>query len=81
MAQQTVQQIKLFKSVDTELADLERQVNRWIRKHHVRVLSVNANLAGQPPQMNPGSGGGLSSFGSGDVLVVVHYEVDVPDAS
>ena len=40
-----MQQVKIFKSVDTELADLERQINRWMRKSGARVLSITGNIA------------------------------------
>ncbi len=69
-----VQQVKLFKSVDTELVELERQINRWMRKSGARVLSINGNLAAQ----SGNSGGPLNSFSAGDVLIIVHYEVDTP---
>lgn len=70
-----MQQIKIFKSVDTELADLEKTINRWIRKTGVRVISINGNLAGGG---NSGSSGPLSSFAAGDVMIIIHYEVDAP---
>lgn len=70
-----MQQIKIFKSVDTELSDLESQVNRWIRKHRVRVISITGNLTGQH---GGGGGGPLSSFAAGDVMIIVHYEIDSP---
>lgn len=69
----TLQQIKIFKSVDTEIAELEKQVNRWIRKTGVRVLSVNGNLTSQSS-----TSGTMNSFAAGDVLIIVHYEVDRP---
>lgn len=72
-----MQQIKIFKSVDTELAELEKTINRWIRKTGVKVNSINGNLSG--------GGGGvssapLSSFAAGDVMIIVQYEVDAPDS-
>ncbi len=69
-----MQQIKMFKSVDTEIAEMERQINRWMRKSGARILSVNGNLAPQ----SGGGGGPLNSFAAGDVFVIIHYEIDVP---
>ncbi len=69
-----VQQIKIFKSVDTEIPEMERQINRWMRKSGARVLSITGNLAGQ----SGSHGGPLNSFAAGDVLIIVHYEVDAP---
>ncbi|MFG0263093.1 MAG: hypothetical protein ACF788_11940 [Novipirellula sp. JB048] len=67
-------QVKIFKNVDTEIADLEHQINRWMRKSGARVISITGNLA---PASN-GSGGPLSSFAASDVMVIVLYEVDPP---
>lgn len=71
-----IQQIKMFKGVDSELPELERQINRWIRKTGVRVLSINGNLASQTSS----GAGPMSSFAAGQVLIIVHFEVDKPDS-
>ncbi len=42
-----MQQVKIFKSVDTEIPEMERQINRWMRKSGARVLSITGNLASQ----------------------------------
>jgi len=69
-----MQQVKLFKGVDNDLPELERQINRWIRKSGARVLSISGNLAA-----NPGaSAGPMNSFAAGDVLIIVHVEVEKP---
>ena len=71
-----MQQVKIFKSVDTELPEMEHQINRWMRKSGARVLSITGNLASSP---NQGTGP-MNSFAAGDVLVIVLYEVDKPVA-
>jgi len=69
-----MQQVKIFKSVDNELPEMEKQINRWMRKSGARVLSINGNLTSQA-----GAGDGpLNSFAAGDVLVIVLYEIDKP---
>ena len=69
-----MQQVKLFKGVDSDLPELERQINRWIRKSGARVLSISGNLSGAP-----GAGTGpMNSFAAGDVLVIVHVEIEQP---
>jgi hypothetical protein len=70
-----MQQVKIFKSVDTELGDTEKEINRWIRKSGAKVLSITGNIAGQP---SAGTGGPVNSFSASDVLVVVLYEIDAP---
>jgi hypothetical protein len=69
-----MQQVKIFKTVDTEIPELEKQINRWMRKSGARVLSITGNLAAQP---HSGSGP-LSSFTAGHILVIVLYEIDQP---
>ena len=69
-----MQQVKIFKSVDNELAEMEKQINRWMRKSGARVLSINGNLTSQ----NSPSDGPLNSFAAGDVLIIVLYEIDKP---
>ncbi len=69
-----MQQVKIFKSVDTEIPEMERQINRWMRKSGARVLSINGNLSTQPP---PG-GGAMNSFAAGHILLIVLYEIDLP---
>lgn len=69
-----MQQVKIFKSVDNELAEMENQINRWMRKSGARVLSINGNLTSQ----NTASDSPLNSFAAGDVLIIVLYEIDKP---
>ena len=65
-----MQQVKLFKNVDTEIHELEQEINSWIQESGARIISVSGNLAAQ----SGGSGGPLNSFAGGDVLVIVLYE-------
>jgi hypothetical protein len=69
-----MQQVKIFKSVDTEISEMERQINRWMRKSGARVLSITGNLASSP---NQGTGP-LNSFAASDILIIVLYEIDQP---
>lgn len=70
-----MQQVKVFKSVDTEIPELERQINRWMRKSGAKVISITGNLTSQS-----GGGGPMNSFAGGDVLLIVLYEIDAPKA-
>ena len=69
-----VQQVKIFKSVDTELEDLEKQINRFIRKNNVRVLSISGNHSAS---MDTG-GGPMNTFSGGDVTVIMLFEIESP---
>lgn len=72
-----MQQIKLFKGLEGELSNLEREINHWIAENHIKVLQIEANIAPQGASTRPAEGGAIGlgkSFVSSDVLVVVLYE-------
>ena len=69
-----MQQVKIFKGVDTELEDLEKQINRFIRKHGVRVLSISGNHSAAMDT----SGGPMNTFSGGDVTVIMLFEIESP---
>ena len=64
-----MQQVKIFKSVDTELGDMESQINRWIAESKATVVSINGNISPQA-----GKHGVQGSFSAADVFVIVLYE-------
>jgi hypothetical protein len=64
-----VQQVKIFKSVDTELEEMESQINSWIAENSVKVISIQGNISPQA-----GKHGLQGSFSAADVLLVVLYE-------
>ncbi|MFO0924064.1 MAG: hypothetical protein U0905_16410 [Pirellulales bacterium] len=61
--------VKIFKSIESELEILEREVNQWIEQSNVDVVAITGNIASQTPR------GPASSFSQSDVLVIVHYKV------
>ncbi len=65
-----VQKVKLFKSIESELTNLESEINEWVKTTGARLISVTGNIAAQ-------SGAGsapLGSFSASDVLIVIMYE-------
>lgn len=64
-----MQQVKIFKSVDTELGDMETQINHWISESKAKILSIQGNISPQA-----GKHGIQGSFSAADVLVIVLYE-------
>ena len=70
-----VQQVKLFKGIESEVSALEAEVNAWIRESGAKIISVTGNVA---PQSNlpDGKGGtmGRSLYPPSDILLVVLYE-------
>jgi len=65
-----MQQVKLFKSVETELNSLEDEINKWLATSKARILSITGNIAPQS-SIKPME----DRFTGSDVLVVVLYEV------
>ena len=65
-----MQQVKIFKSIESELGELQNEINIWIKKNKVKVISVTGNIAAQTPT----SSGIQSGFSSSDILVIVLYE-------
>ena len=70
-----MQQLKIFKSVEAEVAGLEEDVNRWIAESGVRVLSITGNISPQS-QRTGGAGdtAGPLKYVPSDVLLVILYE-------
>jgi len=72
-------QVKIFKTVESELADLEKEVNAWIRESGARIVNITGNIA--PQSGAPGSRaetlGGVG-FAASDVVLIVLYEAPTP---
>ncbi len=66
-----MQRVKLFKSVDAEINDLESQINEWIAEEKVRILSIHGNISPQPSKQSM-----QGSFSQADLFVIVLYERD-----
>ncbi len=66
-----MQKVKLFKSIESELVNMENEINEWIKATGARVISVTGNIA---PQTGSGAGAPLGSFSASDVLIVIMYE-------
>ena len=64
-----MQQIKIFKSIESKLGSLEDEINEWISEQSVTIVQIFGNIAPQSP-----STPGMGSFSSSDVLVVIVYE-------
>ena len=68
-------QIKIFKGIESELAQMEEEVNTWLAEHDVRVVQVFGNLAPQTVQPRAQSGGlSKTDFAPSDVVLVVLYD-------
>ncbi len=70
-----MQQVKIFKSIESEVAGLEQEINQWLRTSGVRVLQISGNIAPQSQAYEPvTSGPAQGGFVPSDVLLVVLYE-------
>ena len=69
-----MQQVKIFKNVETNLGELEEEVNTWISRSGARIVSLTGNIA--PQSDSSGAKGGLSNsaFPPSDVVIIVLYE-------
>lgn len=68
-----MQQIKIFKGIESELTELEGRVNAWIKQTNARIVSSYGNIA---PQSGTYTGGATlgKSYTPSDVLIVLVYE-------
>lgn len=64
-----MQKVKIFKSIESELGALEKEINDWVEADKVRLISVTGNIAPQTPHGNT-----MGAFSASDVLVIVVYE-------
>jgi hypothetical protein len=67
-------QIKIFRGVESQLPQLETQVNNWLSENNVKVLNIFGNIS---PQSQPPDPKGVlidGGFPASDVILIVHYD-------
>ena len=69
-----MQQMKLFKGVESQLEMLEAEINEWMSTSGARVVSMNANIAPQTPRGQAGHAASGRAFDPSDVLIAIVYE-------
>ncbi|MBI2948785.1 MAG: hypothetical protein HYY23_14190 [Verrucomicrobia bacterium] len=68
-------QIKIFKTLETDVGLLEKQVNAWLAESKVRVINMFGNIAPQsPPPEESAPAISKSPHPPSDVFLVVLYE-------
>ena len=60
--------VRIFKSIESELGAMEKEINGWVDATKANIVSVTGNIAPQ------GKGAASHGFSASDVLVVVIYE-------
>lgn len=69
-----MQQIRIFKSIESEVGEMEREVNGWLQESGVKVLNIFGNIAPQTVMNDATSTG--RAFSPSDIFLVVVYESD-----
>jgi hypothetical protein len=67
----SMQQIKLFKGIESEVTALEQEANAWIRETNAKVIHIRGNIA---PQSGTREGTANTSYVPSDILLVITYE-------
>lgn len=70
-----MQQVKLFKSVEADVRELEREMNAWLKELQQqggRAVQVTGNIA--PQTIGTGKSLGSGSFSPSDLFALVLYE-------
>ncbi len=60
--------VKIFKSIESELWTMEKEINDWVRESGATLINVTGNISPQPGTSS------MQNFSSSDVLLVVLYE-------
>ena len=63
-----MRQVKIFKSIESELWNMEKEINNWAQETGAEIVSVTGNIAPETGSSTP------HGFSSSDVLVIVLYE-------
>lgn len=69
-----MQQVKIFKGLESELAALEGEINGWLAESGARVVQIFGNIAPQTLTEDHSKGLTKSAFAPSDVMIVVLYE-------
>ena len=69
-----MQQIKIFKGIENDLASLEADINAWLVESDADVIHIFGNIAPQSGSADARSPGlSHSEFPPSDIMLVVHY--------
>jgi hypothetical protein len=68
-----MQRVKLFKSIETDVAGLEKEINDWIESSGARIVHSFGNIAAQTMAAGK-TGSSTRTFESSDLFVGFVYE-------
>jgi hypothetical protein len=70
-----MQQVKIFKGLESDVPDLERRINAFLAEKAASVIQITGNIAPQSDTRDDDRGHKLGgSYTPSDVLVIVLYE-------
>jgi len=64
-----MQQVRIFKSIESEITAMEEEINEWISESGATIVQITGNIAPQT-EAAPGMG----SFSSSDILITILYD-------
>lgn len=68
-----MQQVKIFKSLESDVTELEEEVNTWIRESGAKIVAITGNIAPQTVATGKGDSLGKGAFAPSDVIIIVVY--------
>ena len=69
-------QIKLFKSVESDVAAMEAEINAWLAESGVKVVSIVGNIAAQTMRPETLASTMGRAYAPSDLFLAVLYEKD-----
>ena len=72
-----MQQIRIFKGLESNLPALEKEVNHWLAESNARVVQMFGNLAAQSTTRHEGNSLTAYPYVASDVMLVVLFEPSV----
>ena len=70
-----MRKVKIFKSLENDIARLEVEVNEWIAQSGAEIISLTGNMAPQSERTGASTGGlGDSRYPPSDIVLIVLYE-------
>jgi len=71
-----MQRVKFFKGTESDLVELEQEINDWLASNDVQVLNIFGNMSPQTDSAVKSKGLTGSAFPPSDLFLVVVYETD-----
>lgn len=70
-----VHQIRLFKGVETEIRDMEKEINSWLKESKARIVQMSANIAPQTNEPAPTGVAKSRQYAPSDLFVALVYDM------